>query len=263
VSGAGRILIGTSGWHYRHWVGPFYPKGTRPDAFLRHYAGQFPTTEINNTFYNLPAPDTFAAWRDATPPGFVFACKASRYITHMKKLRDPEAGGRRFFRAIEGLGDKRGPILFQLPPRWHVNLDRLAAFLDALPQDCRAAFEFRDESWFASDVYEALARHDAAFCIYDLAGRCAPMEVTAGFVYLRLHGPRGPYQGSYAEDALKAWAERCVTWRKTGHDVYCYFDNDERGYAVENALRLIDLVGVPSVDRGETARRGQGSSQVA
>ncbi len=237
------ILIGTSGWHYRHWVGPFYPRDLRPEAYLGHYARHLATVEINNTFYQLPKAETLAAWRDDTPEGFIFACKASRYITHMKKLRDPTESSKRFFAAIEPLEEKLGPILFQLPPRWRLNLDRLAAFLDALPTGQRIALEFRDESWFSPAVCELLARHKAALCIYDLAGKLSPIEVTADFVYLRLHGPGAAYRGGYEDDTLAIWATRLLTWRKAGLDTFVYFDNDEKGYAVRDARRLCALVG--------------------
>jgi len=235
-------MIGTSGWHYKHWAGPFYPSDLRPDAYLGHYARHLATVEINSTFYRLPKAETLAAWRDATPEGFVFACKASRYITHMKKLRDPKESSRRFFAAIETLEEKLGPILFQLPPRWRLNLDRLSAFLKALPAGPRAAFEFRDESWFEPAVYELLARHKAAFCIYELAGNLSPIEVTADFVYLRLHGPGAAYRGSYDNDTLADWAARLLTWRKAGLDAFVYFDNDEKGHAVRDARRLSTMV---------------------
>lgn len=198
--------------------------------------------EVNSTFYRLPKAETLKTWLDRTPEGFVFACKASRGITHMKKLRDPLESGKAFFEAITGLGDKLGPILFQLPPRWRVNPARLEAFLAALPAGCRVAFEFRDESWFTPAVYESLARRNAAFCIYDLNRRCSPIEVTADFVYLRLHGPGAPYRGSYDDMTLVAWARRLLIWRRAGLDAYCYFDNDEKGYAALDASRLSGLV---------------------
>lgn len=242
MTAQGRIRIGTSGWHYGHWIGPFYTEGTRPEGFLAHYASVFDTAEINSTFYSLPKPQTLDLWRKRTPEGFVFACKASRYVTHMKKLSDPQSSCRRFFEAITGLDGKLGPILFQLPPRWQVNVERLEGFLGALPGGHRYAFEFRDESWFSAAVYDRLARHGAAFCVYDLNGRQAPPEVTADFVYLRLHGPGDPYRGSYGEAVLAAWARRILSWRKAGLDVYGYFDNDEKGYAAQNARSLRDLV---------------------
>lgn len=242
MTGPPVIRIGTSGWHYKHWVGPFYPVGLRPTGFLAHYARHFATAEINSTFYHLPKVETLAAWRETTPEDFVFACKASRYITHMKKLREPRESSERFFAAIEALGRKLGPILFQLPPRWRVNPERLAAYLEALPSGHRVAFEFRDPSWLVPAVYEHLARRNAALCIYDLAGSLSPLEVTADFVYLRLHGPACAYQGHYDDKALAAWAERLLIWRRQGLDAYCYFDNDEKGYAAIDAQRLLDML---------------------
>ena len=236
------IHIGTSGWHYGHWVGPFYPIGMKPADFLSHYARHFPAVEINNTFYRLPTPEVLAAWRASTPAGFVFACKASRYITHMKKLKDPEPGIRPFVDAVDVLGAKLGPILFQLPPRWHVDAVRLRTFLAALPAGRRYAFELRDETWFTSDVYDALAEHNAALCIYDLGGFRAPVKVTADFAYVRLHGPDGPYRGQYDGRTLSGWVRRFRRWAGEGRDVYCFFDNDERGYAIQDARRMLQMV---------------------
>ncbi len=238
----GKIYIGTSGWRYDHWVGPFYPQDLAPDDFLVFYSQQFETVEINSTFYGLPSAATLAAWRNGTPSSFVFACKASRYITHMKKLKDPRQSTAKFFDAVDQLGNKLGPILFQLPPRWHANRDRLAAFLTTLPTQHRYAFEFRDQTWLADDVYELLARHHAALCMYDLGGRRSPVKVTAGFAYVRLHGPDGSYRGRYDGRTLFGWARRLCAWRQAGIDVYCYFDNDERGYAAEDARRLLDMI---------------------
>ena len=238
----GRIHIGTSGWHYDHWVGPFYPSGTSSEDFLSLYTRFFRTVEINNTFYQLPARETLADWHHVTPDAFLFACKASRFITHMKKLSDPKQSVKRFFHAIEVLGDKLGPVLFQLPPRWHLNVDRLKRFLDALPGSWRYAFEFRDDTWFTQDTLKTLAEHGAAFCIYDLAGRQSPEAVTTDLVYIRLHGPEKAYQGRYRTRALARWATRCQAWSKEGRDVYCYFDNDEKGYAAQDALALKRMI---------------------
>ena len=238
----GRIHIGTSGWHYDHWIGHFYPPDSSSEQFLSFYTRYFRTVEINNTFYHLPAQKSLVDWRDGTPKDFLFACKASRFITHMKKLKDPQQSVPRFFAAIDILGDKLGPVLFQLPPRWHANIERLRMFLRELPKGYRYAFEFRDESWFASDTYDALADHNAAFCIYDLAGRQSPDAVTADFVYIRLHGPDGPYRGQYGGRVLYGWAKRCLRWSNERMDVYCYFDNDEKGYAARDALALQNLV---------------------
>lgn len=239
----GTTYVGTSGWHYSHWVGPFYPKGLAPNDFLGFYAGRFGSVEINNTFYRLPKAETVAEWCRETPPGFVFACKASRYITHMKKLKDPAAATARFFDVVTGLRRKLGPILFQLPPHWNVDVERLAHFLAALPRGFRFAFEFRDESWFVPAVFRLLERHGAAACAFDLGGRRSPVRLTADFIYIRLHGPGGPYRGRYDGRTLAAWARRAKAWRESGLDVYCYFDNDEAGYAAADALRLAALLG--------------------
>lgn len=237
----GGLHIGTSGWHYDHWRERFYPEDLKSDERLAYYARHFATVEINNTFYKLPTKKTLAAWRDGTPSGFLFACKASRFITHMKKLKDPEQAFTRFFDAVATLEPKLGPILFQLPPRWRVNAGRLAAFLETLPSGRRYAFEFRDETWFTPEVLDLLAEHGAALCAYDIAGRRSPIEVTADFVYVRLHGPGAAYEGSYDGRTLRGWQRRFDRWAADGKDVYCYFDNDQKAYAVGDALRLLEM----------------------
>lgn len=241
-AGQAEIRIGTSGWHYRHWAGPFYPAKTSSAAMFEHYARRLNTVEINNTFYRLPERHTFEAWQEASPPEFLFAVKASRFITHNKKLRDPAPSLERLFEAAGGLGAKLGPILFQLPPKWRLNLERLAEFLVALPAGHRYSFEFREPSWHDRRVFELLRRHNAAYCIYELAGFQTPLAVTADWVYARLHGPAGKYQGSYSERQLKGWAERIVGWSRCLRAIYLYFDNDQSGYAAQNALRLRQLV---------------------
>lgn len=239
---SGRIFIGTSGWHYPHWVGPFYPPRLPSIKFLSFYTRHFHTVEINNTFYQLPSKKTLEVWRDGTPKGFLFSCKGSRFITHMKKLKDPEHSTQRFVDAIQVLGSKLGPILFQLPPRWKVNLERLDGFIKVLPKQHRFAFEFRDESWLQQETYDLLRQYHAGLCLYHFVGRCSPIEVTADFVYIRLHGPGDSYQGQYGLKGLRPWANRCVEWAQNGKDVFCYFDNDEAGYAVKDALALRNLV---------------------
>jgi uncharacterized protein YecE (DUF72 family) len=237
------IRIGTSGWHYTHWRGPFYPPDLRAADMLAWYLKRFDTVEINNSFYRLPTRETFAAWRRATPAQFCFAVKGSRYITHRKRLKDPQPALERLLPAAEALGRKLGPILFQLPPRWSRNIERLADFLDALPARRRYAFEFRDPSWHDAAVYRLLNKHNAAFCIYELDGFVSPVEVTADFVYVRLHGPGRKYEGDYAPHALAAWAAHIRGWRRTLAAVYVYFDNDQAGYAAKNAAELKALVG--------------------
>ena len=236
--------IGTSGWHYDHWVGRFYPSGLPGEALLKHYAGCFSSVEINNSFYRLPQKKTLLRWKDAVPEDFVFSVKASRYLTHMKKLKDPQEPLERLLDRVSVLGGKLGPIIFQLPPRWRSNPGRLEGLLEILPEDQRYAFEFRDPSWFEEKNYALLRDHGASFCVYDLDGRTSPKQVTADFVYMRLHGPDGPYQGRYGAERLGGWAGAISAWRKEGLDVYCYFDNDEAAYAAQDALRLKQMMTV-------------------
>jgi uncharacterized protein YecE (DUF72 family) len=242
AGGRGRTLIGTSGWSYDHWDEAFYPGGLATGERLAFYARRFATVELNTSFYQLPARKQLERWRDIAGDGFVFAVKASRYITHMKKLNDPEESLDRLLGRVEALGSALGPILFQLPPRWHCNADRLASFLQQLPDGHRYTFEFRDPSWLVGEILAALRGAGAAFCIYDLAGEVSPKEITADFVYIRLHGPDGPYQGSYDAQSLAGWAGAISAWRDRGLDVYCYFDNDEAGYAPRNAARLAEML---------------------
>ncbi len=236
-----QLHIGTSGWAYPHWLGPFYPLDLREPEWLAFYARHFGSVEINRSFYRLPTRENFTAWRDATPEGFVFAVKASRFITHFKKLKAPEQTLPPLLAAIEGLGEKLGPLLFQLPPRWHADPGRLRAFLMALPAGLRAAFELRDPSWDTREVLDLLAEFNAAFCVFDIGGFQSPRVTTADFVYLRLHGPGAPYCGRYARRMLADWAE----WlgRQEASAAYVYFDNDEAAHAVRNALELKEMFG--------------------
>jgi uncharacterized protein YecE (DUF72 family) len=237
------ILIGTSGWSYDHWKGPFYPQDLPSRRMLEHYAATFSSVEINNSFYRLPERRTLRGWAATVPEGFVFAIKASRYITHMKKLKDPKSSCRRFFERIGALGAKLGPIVFQLPPHWSFNEDRLGEFLSALHPDYRYAFEFRDRSWLNEHAYRLLADHGASLCIYDYEGFTSPKRSTTDFVYLRLHGPNvDAYRGRYSQPALRRWAADIRRWVGQGKSVYCYFDNDEAGYAATDARCLQRLV---------------------
>lgn len=235
-----RLFIGTSGWHYAHWRGTFYPPDLNTKEWLPYYARRLNCAEINNTFYHLPQPATIDQWLEHTPRGFTFAVKAWRVITHRKKLKDCEDALNKFLRSIEPLKPKLGPILFQLPPRWHCNGERLAAFLEMLPKGQRFTFEFRDHSWHCPKVYDLLAQHNAAFCTYDLDGFLSPLEITADFAYIRLHGPGGAYQGSYHGNTLHGWRRRINGMRDGGRDVYVFFDNDEAGYAAQNAATLLN-----------------------
>lgn len=238
--------IGTSGWSYPHWRESFYPREVPATRFLEYYARQFQTVEINSSFYRLPTEHTLRQWYAAVPDEFVFAAKASRYITHMKKLRDPRHTVQPFLERISLLGDKLGPILFQLPPRWRFNRDRLTDLLRILSHQFRYAFEFRDHSWLNDETYDLLASSNIALCIYDLDGFVSPRKITTDFAYVRLHGPGGPYEGSYDDGTLANWARRLRSWKASCEHVYCLFDNDESGYAPENARRLQALL---TVDR--------------
>lgn len=236
--------IGTSGWQYEHWRGPFYPEDFSSDAMLSYYAERFHTVEINNSFYQLPKKETVARWRSSVPEDFIFSFKASRYITHMKKLKEPEKSLSRMLEVVPSLNDKLGPILFQLPPKWKFDPERFYDFLEALPGGLRYAFELRDPSWLDPRAYEALTQIGAAFCIYELAGRMSPKEITADFVYIRLHGPADvAYKGQYSTQTLSGWAGAISAWARQGRDVFCYFDNDEAGYAPQDALRLQKMLG--------------------
>ncbi len=235
------VRIGTSGWHYKHWANRFYPAGLSATRMLDYYASQFDTVEVNNSFYRLPDAATFENWRSSTPPGFVFSVKASRFLTHMKKLRDPEQGLAHFLPRAAVLGEKLGPILFQLPPGWGLNLERLEAFLAQLPKAHRYGFELRHPGWHTPEVYALLRRYGAAYCIYELAGFRSPIQVTANFAYVRLHGPDGSYQGKYSRAALRYWANLIAAWRRKLSAIYLYFDNDQQGFAATNAAELKDL----------------------
>jgi uncharacterized protein YecE (DUF72 family) len=238
----GAVHIGTSGWHYRHWKGPFYPEKLPASKMLDYYAQHFDTVELNNTFYRLPLETGLENWRTTSPPGFCFAAKGSRFLTHMKKLKDPEIGLERFFERIDRLRPKLGPIVFQLPPFWEVDEPRLEGFLRALPKRHRYAFEFRNPTWHSDRINRILRRHNAAFCIFEIAGFASELPITADFTYIRLHGPGGAYQGSYSEATLQQWADRIDAWRKELRSVHLYFDNDQAGYAIENALTLKRLL---------------------
>ena len=238
------IRIGTSGYHYKDWVGRYYPAGTKPNEMLAHYLRDFDTVELNNTFYQLPTEATFDAWRKNTPPDFIYAVKGSRFITHMIKLKDAQRGLTNFMPRAERLRGKLGPILWQLPPGWKVNVERLEEFLALLPPKHRYTFELRNETWMTGDVLDVLRKYNAAFCIYELAGYMSPIELTADWTYIRLHGPTHfKYQGSYSDDQLAEWADQIRKWSRTLKAIYVYFDNDDSAYAVYNAMTLKKMLG--------------------
>jgi uncharacterized protein YecE (DUF72 family) len=231
------VLVGCSGWQYKHWRADFYPSDLPQHRWLDYYAARFNTVEINNTFYRLPEPRTFAEWGRRAPRGFVYAVKASRFLTHMKKLKDPEEPLDRFFTRAKALGRSLGPVLYQLPPNMAVNLDRLDAFLDALPRRRRHAIEFRDPSWYSDEVFERLARRNVALCLHDMKGSTTGQLEVGPFVYVRFHGPQ-KYGGRYPDAVLSDWTAWLSDRVRAGFHVYAYFNNDTGGHAPRDAVRL-------------------------
>ncbi len=237
MSGAWRV--GTSGWVYPHWRGVFYPPDMPQKQWFSYYARHFDTVEINNTFYRLPSESAVAGWRAQAPPNFLYAVKANRYLTHVRRLRDCAGPLQRFIERIQGLEPHLGPLLYQLPPNWAPNLPRLESFLKLLPSRFTHVMEFRDARWFQPAVYELLRDYGVGLCLYHMPGQQTPFEVTSRVVYIRFHGVDTLYAGSYPDALLKAWAERIRHWVATGHYVYAYFNNDALGHAVHDARRLI------------------------
>lgn len=231
----GKLYIGTSGWNYKHWRENFYPEDLKQKDWLNFYSERLKSVEINNSFYHLPDIKTFNDWERIVPKNFTFAVKGSRYITHMKKLKDPKQSFKKLFSHAKHLKNKLGPFLFQLPPRWKYNKERFEAFVTALPDKYRYTFEFRNKSWWNDEILELLKKYNLAFCIYELAGDLSPNEVTADFIYIRLHGPEGKYEGDYTKQKLSGWVRFISNWQYKNKDVYIYFDNDQKGYAVKNA----------------------------
>ncbi|HEX3425618.1 MAG TPA: DUF72 domain-containing protein [Acidimicrobiales bacterium] len=233
------VHVGTSGWQYRDWKGPFYPTGVKQADWLGFYAQHFATVEVNNAFYRLPEASLFSRWADQLPDGFVMAVKASRYLTHVKRLHDPEEPVQRLMSRARCLGPKLGPVLLQLPPNLPAHLGDLAATLDAFGPDVRVAVELRHPSWFADDTAEdlksLLTGHDAALCLADSPRRRTPRWRTAGWGYLRLHEGRASPRPCYGRQALRSWASHLEELWGPGEDVYVYFNNDPGACAVRNA----------------------------
>jgi len=238
----GNWFIGTSGWQYKHWKERFYPNEVKAKDWLAFYSGFFKTVELNSSFYHQPTKKVFAGWEKAAAAQFIFAVKAPRFFTHLKKLSVTRTELNVFIDAAEALSAHLGPILFQLPPRWHFNLERMASFIRELPAGLRITFEFRDRSWYEPELYALLEQNDIAFCVYELGGHKSPVMSTASFVYIRLHGPGKKYSGSYTDTALKEWSRQIKEWTAAGKDVYLYFDNDQSAYAPHNAIKLLELL---------------------
>ncbi len=235
------IHIGTSGWFYEHWIQTFYPNKLPAEERLTFYSRYFSCVEINSTFYHLPSEQAVKNWAARTPSDFVFAIKASRYITHLKRLNDYETTVPNFLQQLRLLGKKLGPILFQLPPSFQKDENKIAEFLDFLPRNHLYVFEFRHPSWYSDNIYSLLKKHNCCLCITDLNGSLSPLELTSQLVYIRLHGPSKAYRGSYSASQLKNWHQRITDWSSKKLSTYCFFDNDEKGYAIKDAFRLEKL----------------------
>jgi len=242
----GALRVGCSGWQYRHWRGEFYPADLPQARWFEYYASRFDTVEINNSFYRLPERATFAEWARRAPLTFEFAVKASRFLTHMKKLKDPEDPLGRFFDNARQLGSRFGPVLYQLPPRWPVNVERLEIFLRALPRGYRHTIEFREPSWYDPRVYELLRRHDVALCLHDMQGSASGKLVVGPFIYVRFHFGTQKYGGRYADNRLDEWAEWLAARAADGLHVFAYFNNDAGGHAPRDAVRLRQKIGALS-----------------
>ncbi len=236
-----KIRIGTSGWTYSHWKHVFYPLACPKSRWLEYYTEHFDTVELNATFYRLPKATTFEGWGRRTPDLFLWAVKASKYITHTKRLREPAEPLERFYSVTSALGEKLGPILFQLPPSLSFDEERFTGFCGCLSPSRRHALEVRHPSWISDRLFAILKAHNMAFCISDTAGRYPFHErVTADFIYIRLHGSKKLYASDYSEEELQTWAQKIRKW---GKDTYLYFDNDFEGYAVKNAKRMKEILG--------------------
>lgn len=256
------LRIGCSGWNYRHWRGNFYPDGLPVRDWFAHYAGEFDTVEINNTFYRLPESTTFAGWRDRAPPDFLFAIKASRFITHLKRLRDPEESVTRMFERACQLQDHLGPVLYQLPATFRCELSRLDDFLALLPRTLgeingtparhaiRHVFEFRHPSWYIGETQAVLGAHGAVMCLHDKAGSAVFEPLDSPFLYVRFHGPGGRYVGRYDERRVRHWASLLAEQWRAGRDVFAYFNNDPDGMAILNARELRALITTSIEERG-------------
>ena len=239
---AGPVSVGCSGWQYKHWRGDFYPAGLPQRAWFGYYAERFDTVEINSSFYRLPESSTFDSWRERAPDRFTYAVKASRFLTHMKKLKDPDEPLALFFSRARRLGTTLGPVLYQLPPRWPVNIDRFRTFLEALPKTRRHVVEFREPSWYCDEVFTLMRQHHVALCLHDMEGSASGRLEVGPITYVRFHGP-AKYSGRYNDSGLERWAEWLAARAKAGVPVYAYFNNDIGGHAPRDAGRLRAMIG--------------------
>jgi len=236
------IRIGCSGWNYKHWRERFYPKGLAARSWFAFYAETFDTVEINNSFYMLPKAETFDKWREQAPPGFRYAVKANRFLTQAKKLKDCDEPLARMMAPMRQLGDRLGPILYQLPPRFRINLDRLESFLKLLPRDVVSVFEFRDKSWLTEETLMLLDRYGASFCAHDMPDLATERWAAGPIAYVRFHGGVGKYWGRYSDESLLSWTDWILGQAREGRPAWCYFNNDIDGHAIHDAQTLKAMV---------------------
>jgi len=237
-----RYYIGTSGWHYDDWRGRFYPEKLAKAGWLAFYARHFNTLELNNSFYRLPSEEAFARWHASSPSGFIFAVKVSRFITHIKRIKDCDEALNNIMSRSTLLKEKLGPLLYQLPPGLHRDDDLLTAFLEKLPVELNHVIEFRHESWLTEEVFDILRRCRAGFCVFDMPKLTSPMLATTDFAYIRFHGSAGLYSSCYSDEELTDWAGRIINIAKDLKSVYIYFNNDVEGFALKNAEMLKRLL---------------------
>jgi uncharacterized protein YecE (DUF72 family) len=242
--GRDKIHIGCSGWNYQHWRGRFYPKEQPSNKWFEFYAQVFDTVEINNTFYRLPEARIFKAWRKQAPDDFLYTVKASRFLTHQKKLKDARAPLKKFIDRAKYLEEHLGPILYQLPSRWHLNRERLESFIDLLPDNLIHVFEFRDQSWMVEETFRLLQERGVFFCTHDMSGLKVPRLAMGEVAYVRLHGTGKKYQGGYREPMLRSWWNWMKNQVRGGSDLFVYFNNDVEAHAVRDAQRLMKKAGL-------------------
>jgi uncharacterized protein YecE (DUF72 family) len=238
-----KVFVGTSGWTYDGWRGPFYPMDIPKKDWLIWYASQFPSTEINGSFYRTPSLEAVRNWQKQTPKGFLFAWKASKFITHWKRLSAKSENSIELMETrLTALSPKVGPVLFQLPPQFQRNDQRLSAFLEMLPRRHSYAFEFRHKSWYDDGIFALLHKHNVSLCLSDHHDAPSPWEITAHHVYVRGHGPDGHYKDNYPDKTLRAWARDIRKWTRQRRTVFVYFDNDQKSAAPSDARRLIEIL---------------------
>jgi len=233
-----RYYVGCSGWHYEHWHGFFYPRELPKPKWLSFYARQFTTVELNNSFYKLPSEKAFTTWRESTPGNFIFAVKVSRFITHIKRLKNLGSAVDNFLSRAGFLGEKLGPLLYQLPPNMKRNDELLQNFLSLLPPKYQHVVEFRHKSWIDDAVFDILREHNIGLCVFDMPGFSCPLVATSDFAYVRFHGSKGLYSSCYPDEELSQWAQRIAHLGQNIKASYIYFNNDAEAFAVKNAITL-------------------------